>query len=109
MTNLAIHKIRRFSGLQPKYIKLAGNGYLGGDYPDAVTRIKGVPAKTEIMIFLHRKRGEAGDGKLIARIDTEVSGSWRVGNLNPDLRYDVICRQGEYKAEIMSNIQPKVE
>lgn len=95
--------------IKPKYIRLNGPGYLGGDFPDYVTKVEGVPAQTEILVFLHREVGQPGDGKLIARLTTFQSGSWRVDNLNPDLRYDVVCRYPGYKDEILSNIQPFVE
>lgn len=91
------------------YVNLVGNGYLGGDFPDYVTKVEGVPAQTEILVFLHRNPGDPGDGKLIKRLTTFQSGSWRVDNLNPALRYDVVCRYPEYKDEIMSNIKPFVE
>lgn len=91
------------------YVNLTGNGYLGGDFPDYVTKVEGVPAQTEILVFLHRDPGDPGDGKLIKRLTTFQSGSWRVDNLNPDLRYDVVCRYPGYKDEIMSNIKPFVE
>jgi len=91
------------------YVNLTGNGYLGGDFPDYVTKVEGVPAQTEILVFLHRNPGDPGDGKLIKRLTTFQSGSWRVDNLNPDLRYDVVCRYDGYKDEIVSNIQPFVE
>ncbi len=91
------------------YVKLTGNGYLGGDFPDYVTKVEGVPAQTEILVFLHRDPGDPGDGKLIERLTTFQSGSWRVDNLNPDLRYDVVCRYPGYKDEIISNVKPHVE
>lgn len=97
------------SFMRQPYIKLTGNGYLGGDFPDYVTKVEGVPTQTEILVFLHREAGQPGDGKLIKRLNTFQSGSWRVDNLNPDLRYDVICRYPGYKDEIISNIKPYVE
>ena len=90
------------------YIRLTGKGYLGGDFPDYVTKVEGAPAQTEILVFLHRNPGDPGDGKLIKRLTTFQSGSWRVDNLNPDLHYDVVCRYPGYKDEIMSNIKPFV-
>lgn len=82
---------------------LSGNGYLGGDFPDYVTKVEGVPVQTEIIIFEHNT------GELVRRVITEVTGSWRVGNLNLDLHYDVVCRYAGYKDEIVSNVQPFVE
>lgn len=80
-----------------------GNGYLGGDFPDYVTKVEGSPTQTEITVFEH------STGEFVTRIDTTQTGSWRVDNLNPDLRYDVVCRYTGYKDEIMSNIKPFVE
>lgn len=84
-------------------LMLSGNGYLGGDFPDYVTKVEGVPTKTEIIIFEHNT------GESVRRVITEVTGSWRVDNLNPDLFYDVICRYQGYKDEIVSNVKPHVE
>ena len=81
----------------------SGNGYLGGDFPDYVTKVEGVPAQTEIIIFEH------DTGELVRRLITEVTGSWRVNHLNPDLFYDVVCRYQGYKDEIVSNVKPFVE
>ena len=85
-----------------------GNGFLGGDFPDFITKVEGLPTKTEILVFVHGAIGSDGNGQLIAHIETLDSGSWRADNLNPNLKYDVICRYAGYKDEIMSNIQPFV-
>lgn len=90
-------------------ISVVGNGYLGGDFPDYVTKVEGVPTKTEILVFVHGSIGANGDGQLVAHIRTEDSGYWRIDNLNPDIQYDVICRFSGFKDEIMSNVQPFVE
>lgn len=101
--------IRTAKVIRKKYIKPTGKGYLGGDFPDYVTKVEGIPTQTEILVFLHRDPSEPGDGKLIKRLTTFQSGSWRVDNLNPDLHYDVVCRYPGYKDEIISNIKPYVE
>lgn len=90
-------------------LMLSGNGYLGGDFPDYVTKIEGTPTKTEILVLVHGEMGSDGDGQMVSHIETLDTGSWRVDNLNPDLRYDVVCRYPGYKDEIMSNIKPFVE
>lgn len=109
MSDLTIIRPKILMHKRPSYIKLSGHGYLGGDFPDYVTKVEGVPTQTEILVFLHRDKGMPGDGKMIARIDTFQSGSWRVGHLNPDLFYDVVCRYQGYKDEIVSNVKPFVE
>lgn len=109
MSDLTLVRRKFLKHKPPDYIKLSGNGYLGGDFPDYITKVEGVPAQTEILVFLHREPNQPGDGKLIARLTTFQSGAWRVDNLNPDLRYDVVCRYPGYKDEIMSNIKPFVE
>ncbi len=82
---------------------LSGSGYLGGDFPDYVTKVEGVPTKTEILVF------ERSTSQLVQHIKTEITGSWRVSDLNPDLRFDVICRFDGYKDEVISGVQPFVE
>lgn len=109
MSDLTLFPQPHLFGIRPAYIKLGGPGYLGGDFPDYITKVDGVPTQTEILVFLHREAGQPGDGKLIARLTTFQSGSWRVSNLNPAMRYDVVCRYPGYKDEILSNIQPFVE
>lgn len=75
----------------------------------AKSLVTSAPLNLNTLVFLHRNSGDPGDGKLIKRLTTFQSGSWRVDNLNPDLRYDVVCRYTGYKDEIMSNIKPFVE
>ncbi|UJA04236.1 hypothetical protein F9230_07675 [Acinetobacter johnsonii] len=109
MSELVLVRPRYLTRKRPSYIKLVGNGYLGGDFPDYVTKVEGIPTQTEILVFLHRESGQPGDGKLIKRLTTFQSGSWRVGRLNSELRYDVICRYPGFKDEIISNVKPHVE
>lgn len=92
-----------------RYVDISGDGYLGGDFPDYVTKVEGIPTQTEILVFLRREIGQPDNGRLIKHLTTFESGSWRVDNLNSDLRYDVVCRYPGYKDEIMSNIKPFVE
>lgn len=83
--------------------------YLSGDAPEYVTKVENVATATEILVFIHAEFGDPLSGQLVAHIKTDNDGSWRVDNLNPDLRYDVVCRYTGYKDEIMSNIKPFVE
>ena len=88
---------------------MSTNGYLGGDVPEYVTKVEGVPTITEILVFIRGDIGDPMSGQIVAHIATNPNGSWRVDNLNPDLYYDVVCRYPGYKDEIMSNIKPFVE
>lgn len=110
MTDGFVALPKTYKTVRKKYIKLSQQlGYLSGDFPDAITKVEGVPTQTEILVFIHRTKGEPGDGKLVARVTTGQSGAWRVDGLNTNLRYDVVCRFPTYKDEILSNVLPYVD
>lgn len=84
-----------------------GTGYLAGDYPLGTTKIEGVPSAVEIRV-LWRGQGD-DDGCLVAKTMSDNTGTWRVSNLNSNLRYDVIARKDGFNDLIMSNVNPANE
>lgn len=80
-----------------------GTGYLGGDYP-IITKIDGVPSAVEIRV-LWRGHGD-DDSCLVAKTLSDHTGVWRVSNLNPDLKYDVVARVNGFNDMIMSDVTP---
>lgn len=85
-----------------------GVGYLSGDAPDYITRIEGVPTSCTIRVFVRGDNGSPGDMYFVKQIESNVDGSWRIDNLDPNLSYDVVCRYTGYKDEIISNIKPVI-
>ncbi|MFG5779864.1 hypothetical protein ACFIQF_22620 [Comamonas sp. J-3] len=86
----------------------AGNGYLGGNYPDGITTEDAVPVSAEIRILWRGTAGSIFDGIVVARTTSAPDGTWRVSGLNPALRYDVVGRKSGYNDVIASNVQPVV-
>lgn len=90
------HAFMAFHG-KPK----AGTGYLAGQ-----VRLPQPVLATVRILYRHATTGELGDGDLVAQVITAADGTWRVDNLNTNLRYDVVCRKTGYNDEITANVQP---
>lgn len=87
----------------------AGQGYLAGGFPDAITRVEGVPAPAEVRVIYRGEQGQLGDGHLVAEQVSGPDGTWLIEGLNPDLKYDVICRHEGYNDMILSNVSPALD
>ena len=83
-----------------------GNGYLAGSYPEGITSIEGAPTIATVRIHLRATSGAAGDGMLIAEVQSAADGSWRVDGLDPDLSFDVIGRKAGFNDVIVANVRP---
>lgn len=83
----------------------SGHGYLAGNLPDGLTMVEGVPTSATIRVHL-RADGQPGDGMLVAETTSAEDGTWLVQNLDPDLKFDVICRYPGYNDMILSNVSP---
>jgi len=83
-----------------------GNGYLAGTYPGGITSVEGVPTIATVRIHLRTTSGAAGDGMLIAEVQSAADGSWRVDGLDPDLSFDVIGRKAGFNDVIVANVRP---
>ena len=77
-----------------------GTGYLSGQ-----VRLP-QPVNATVRIHYRPTAGELGDGNLVAQVITAADGTWRVDNLNPALRYDVVSRKTGYNDEITAGVQP---
>ena len=79
-----------------------GDGYLAGKLTghDPIT-----PAQIRIL-YRHAEQGALGDGYLVALTAVNSVGEWRVENLNPALRYDVVARREGYNDVITAGVQP---
>lgn len=96
--------IRRFDTYQPK----GGTGYFASTFPDYLITVEGRPAPGEIRVLLRTGGHSSGDGMLVAKTVADNTGQWRIDGLNPDFKYDVVCRVEGYKDIIFSNVKPKV-
>ena len=100
-----LYKKTRFGASIARRVKnFYGTGYLAGDYPVGITKVDGVPSAVEIRV-LWRGRGD-DDGCLVAKTMSDNTGTWRVSNLNPNLRYDVVARKDGFKDQIMTDVTP---
>lgn len=100
-----LYKKTRFGASIARRVKnFYGTGYLAGDYPLGATKIEGVPSAVEIRV-LWRGQGD-DDGCLVAKTMSDNTGTWRVSNLNSNLRYDVIARKDGFNDLIMSDVNP---
>lgn len=101
----AVQIVNYQSRLKP----LPGNGYLAGTYPGGITTVDGVPTRATVRILYRPLSGALGDGAVVAEVLSELDGTWRVDNLNPALRYDVVGRKAGFNDVIMANVKPKVD
>lgn len=85
-----------------------GNGYLAGTYPGGITTIDGAPTVAVVRIHLRAEAGAAGDGMLIAEVESAADGSWRVDGLDPDLSFDIIGRKAGFNDVIVANVRPSL-
>jgi len=93
----------------PRFMaKDRNDGFLSSEYPDFITSVENVPASCEIRVLLRRENWQFGDGKVVAITTSAPDGTWIVTGLNPELRYDVVCRHADYNDMILSNVQPVI-
>lgn len=85
-----------------------GNGYFSSSFPDYLITVEGRPASGVIRVLLRTPKIPEADGCLVATTTADVTGQWRVDGLDPNMRYDVVCRVDGYNDIIFSNVKPKV-
>ena len=86
-----------------------GNGYLAGEFPDGITRIDGVPSQATVRVLYRPQSGARGDGVVVAEVQSNPDGTWRVDGLNTALKYDVVGRKDGFNDVIMANVAPAVD
>lgn len=94
----------RFVTYKPK----GGDGYFASTFPDYLVTVEGRPSTGEVRVLLRTGGHNSGDGMLVAKTIADNTGQWRIDNLNPSYRYDVVCRVEGYNDIIFSNVKPKV-
>ena len=85
-----------------------GNGYLAGEFPDGITTVGGTPVAATVRVLYRPEAGEPGDGVVVAEVQSDPDGTWRVDGLNPALTYDVVARYGGQNDVMMAGITPAV-
>lgn len=88
---------------------LVGSGYLAGSFPGGITTVDGVPTAATVRVLYRPGPGQPGDGALVAEVQSAADGSWRVDDLDPALKFDVVGRKAWFNDVIMSNVSPKVD
>lgn len=83
-----------------------GPGYLAGTFPGGITSVDGVPTTATIRVHYRPAEGAVGDGALVATLQSAPDGSWRVDGLDPNLKFDVICRKEGFNDMILSGVSP---
>jgi hypothetical protein len=86
-----------------------GPGYIAGTYPGGITTLNGVPVSATVRVVYRGSSKRYTDGYLVAEVQSAPDGTYRIDNLNPDLRYDVIGRLSGKDDVISSNITPMVD
>lgn len=86
-----------------------GDGYLGGDYPDGIVTIAGVPAEADIDVRLRIPEDPVLDGKVIRQVRSSNVGTWNIPNLAQDLKYDVIARHDGEKDILAPDVTAAVD
>lgn len=89
-------------------LPLLGAGRLAGEFPDGITTVEGVPVSAEVRILLRRVTGQAGDGAIVAVVQSAADGTWEVTGLPMGFKYDVVARLAGQNDVIMSDITPMV-
>lgn len=113
MSVFSVLSIRSYSYLsffKPalSYIPDGGEGYFSSSYPDFLVVVDGVPSVGEIRVLLRTIKTPESDGMLVAKTYSDAAGQWYVGGLNPEFRYDVVCRVEGYRDIIFSDLTPVV-
>ena len=80
------------------------SGYFAGDFPDGITSVENIPTG-DLEVFVYTR----SNNKLVAKTKSAQDGTWRINGMNPNLRYDVICRCAGHNDMIWSNVSPCVE
>lgn len=86
-----------------------GLGYIAGTYPGGITTLNGVPVAATVRVIYRGDSQRFTDGYVVAEVQSAPDGTYRVDNLNPALRYDVIGRLDGQNDVIAANVQPKVD
>lgn len=85
-----------------------GPGFLAGEFPGGITTIRGVPTTATIRVhYRPDASGAPGDGVLVAEVQSAADGTWRVDNLDPTLKFDVIGRKQGFRDVILPGLNPK--
>lgn len=96
------HEVQGQSSAKPR----PGPGYLAGTFPDGITSVLGSPEPATIRVLYRPAGGALGDGMVVAEVQSEANGTWRVDGLDPSLRFDVVCRKEGYNDLIWCQVQP---
>lgn len=82
-----------------------GAGSFAGTSPDGLTTVGGTPTSATVVVRA-RHPNRSIDGWSIQSVESSPSGTWSLGRLNTDLRYDVVGRLEDENDVIVSGVTP---
>lgn len=85
-----------------------GVGYLGGDYPDGVVTVDGVPTDADIEVRL-KNQNPTLNGTLIASTKASQSGTWKIPNIDMSETFDIIARKEGEQPICVSDVQGEID
>ena len=94
----------------PQYDKVTipnGLGYFSSQFPEYITNVDGVPVSAVVRVLV-RHDDPMLDGILVAQTTSAQDGTWRIGNLSTEYKYDVVSRLDGYNDLIYANVSPLV-
>lgn len=97
-------RIETHSGSEQDLIFAKGGlSYLGGDFPDGIARVEGVPTAADIRLQL-RSDDPVLSGALIATAKAPASGQWKIAGLQAGIEFDVVGRHPDYGDKMVSAV-----
>lgn len=81
-------------------------GYLAGLHPGGLTMVEGAPTAATVRVVYRPEAGSTGDGCVVAETQSAPNGTWFVGGLDPNRRYDVVARRSGHNDVIVANVKP---
>jgi hypothetical protein len=83
-----------------------GNATLSGTFPDGITSVEGLPTPAEVRVYLRAPEAEEIDGLFMTRRTSAGDGTWEIGGLRDDQRFDVVGRKDDERDVIVSDVTP---
>lgn len=81
--------------VERRYDFAIGEGYLGGDFPDGIVTIDGVPSSADMEIRL-KSEDPILDNSLVATAKASQAGTWKVPGVSTEQQFNVIAKhEGE--------------
>lgn len=83
-----------------------GNGYLAGEFPGGTTTVEGAPVSATVRVLLRTESGHAGDGAVVAEVQSAPDGTWIVPDVPVNRLYDVVGRKAGFNDIVVAGVTP---